>query len=172
MKDAKGHGSNARGTLQRLGIPLGNDYHTLHSSKAQELADEAKKAGYRKPANANGSTGRYFHDYLQRKAGREPISNADAAHSLSSGSKSASAPVHDAMIPPLHGYAPRFQAASDAAGYYARASSGGGRKIGEYGPHPDRETAASHAWGKHPTAKQVSTSRGPHGFDIQWHRKA
>lgn len=56
-------------------------------------------------------------------------------------------------------------------GFYARASAKGGRKIGEYGPHPDRATAANAAWADKPNARQVSTSRGPHGMDIQWHDK-
>jgi hypothetical protein len=55
--------------------------------------------------------------------------------------------------------------------YFVRASSRSGRKIAEWGPHPDRETAASEAWQKHPNAKQVSTARGPHGMDIRWHNK-
>lgn len=97
-KDAKGHGSSARGTLSRLGIAPGEDYHKLGSAKVQGLVDAAKKAGYRKPANANGSTGRYFHDSLQRQAAREtPASNSDAAAQLASGPKSAPAPVHEAM---------------------------------------------------------------------------
>lgn len=60
---------------------------------------------------------------------------------------------------------------ADADEYYARASKKGGSALGNYGPHPDRETAAREAWQKHPTARQVSTSRGPHGMDIRWHDK-
>lgn len=55
--------------LDRLRIPVGADFHT--TSKGEELAEEARKVGYRKPKNANGSTGRYFHQYLQRLCGRE-----------------------------------------------------------------------------------------------------
>lgn len=56
-------------------------------------------------------------------------------------------------------------------GYFARASASGGRKLGEYGPHPDRETAAAQAWQNHPNAKQVSTARGQFGMDVRWHDK-
>lgn len=40
------------------------DFHTLSSSVVDELLKEADKIGYRKPKNANGSRGRYFHAYL------------------------------------------------------------------------------------------------------------
>jgi len=52
--------------LNRIGIPRGEDFHTLSSSKVDALVDEAKRRGYKKPKNANGSRGRYFHAYLQR----------------------------------------------------------------------------------------------------------
>ncbi len=55
--------------LDRLRIPVGADFHT--TSKGVELADEARKVGYRKPRGANGSTGRYFHSYLQKLCRRE-----------------------------------------------------------------------------------------------------
>lgn len=58
---------NACEILQRAGVPRGEDFHTLSSSKVDALLAEAKRAGYRKPKNANGSRGRYFHAYLQRK---------------------------------------------------------------------------------------------------------
>lgn len=96
-KDTKGHGSNPRGTLNRLGIPVGGDYHTLHSSKVDELVAEAKKAGYRKPANANGSTGRYFHDHLQRGAGKQTDADAGSQLRAGSGAKSDQVGTHSAM---------------------------------------------------------------------------
>jgi hypothetical protein len=129
MKDAKGHGSNPRGTLQRLGIPLGADYHTLSSSKAQELADEAKRQGYRKPDSANGSTGRYFHDRLQRQAAKQSPSGDDAAGALAGGgAKSAPVPTHDSM-----GYSP------DAVNKAIASSNRAGRRIG------GKEARAIHA---------------------------
>ncbi len=57
--------------LDRLRIPVGADPHVHSSSKMDEVVAEARKVGYRKPKNANGSTGRYFHEYLQRLCRRE-----------------------------------------------------------------------------------------------------
>ena len=62
----------ARAILHRLGVARGADYYTLRSTEAAGLADEAIRRHYRKPANASGSTGRYFHDYLQRLAAKAP----------------------------------------------------------------------------------------------------
>ncbi len=45
------------------------DFHALSSTIVDRLLDEAKRAGYRKPKNANGSRGRYFHAYLSRLCG-------------------------------------------------------------------------------------------------------
>jgi hypothetical protein len=58
--------SEARLILARCKIPLGADYHVLSYGTKDDLVIEARTYGYRKPKNANGSTGRYFHDYLQR----------------------------------------------------------------------------------------------------------
>lgn len=52
--------------LSRIGIPRGEDFHTLSSTKVSALVDEAARVGYRKPRSASGSRGRYFHNYLQR----------------------------------------------------------------------------------------------------------
>ena len=52
--------------LNRIGIRRGEDFHTLSSSKVDELVTAAVAAKYHKPKNANGSRGRYFHAYLQR----------------------------------------------------------------------------------------------------------
>ncbi len=102
-KDAKGHGSDARGTLSKIGIPVGADYHTLNSSKVQGLVDAAKSAGYRKPDSANGSTGRYFHDKLQREVARSGPNNTAAASELASGAKSSTIATHDSMRVPDDG---------------------------------------------------------------------
>ena len=56
--------------LSSLGIPRGADYYTLSSSVTDDLVTEAKRLKYRKPQSASGSTGRYFHEYLQRIAKR------------------------------------------------------------------------------------------------------
>jgi hypothetical protein len=54
--------------LNRCNVPVGADFHTLSSSQVEALLVQADRLRYRKPANANGSRGRYFHAYLQRKA--------------------------------------------------------------------------------------------------------
>jgi hypothetical protein len=56
--------------LARCGVPVGANFHTLTSLQVAALIDEADAAKYRKPANANGSRGRYFHERLQRQASR------------------------------------------------------------------------------------------------------
>lgn len=47
-------------------IPLHQDFHALGSDTVTRIVDAAKAYGYRKPKNANGSTGRYFYAYLCR----------------------------------------------------------------------------------------------------------
>ncbi len=47
------------------------DFHTLSSEQVEMLLASADTLKYRKPRNANGSRGRYFHAYLQRLAARE-----------------------------------------------------------------------------------------------------
>ena len=63
--------TQAHETLQRAGVPVGADFHTLSSSQVEALLAEADRVKYRKPRNANGSRGRYFHDLLQRRAARK-----------------------------------------------------------------------------------------------------
>lgn len=62
--------STAHDILQRAGVELGADFDTLRSSQVDDLLAEADRFKYRKPTNANGSRGRYFHDYVQRRAAR------------------------------------------------------------------------------------------------------
>ncbi len=55
---------------KKVGVNFNKDYHA--QSKGNELHDLARLAGYRKPKNANGSTGRYFFyhlDKLRKKRG-------------------------------------------------------------------------------------------------------
>lgn len=59
----------AREVLVECDVELGADYHRLNSDRVLALVDAAKAHGYKKPKDANGSTGRYFHAYLQRRAG-------------------------------------------------------------------------------------------------------
>ena len=59
---------DAKSTLARLGIPLGEDFHALTRAQVDALVDEAKRRRYRRSDRANGSRARYFHDMLQRRA--------------------------------------------------------------------------------------------------------
>jgi hypothetical protein len=59
--------------LHRCKVPLGADFHTLSSSQVEALLVEADRLKYRKPKNANGSRGRYFHAALQRRAQKEEV---------------------------------------------------------------------------------------------------
>ena len=44
----------------------GEDFHRLSSAQVDGLLDVADRFKYRKPKNANGSRGRYFHAHLER----------------------------------------------------------------------------------------------------------
>lgn len=52
---------------KKAGAKFGGDSQEQRSSTMNEIAALAKLAGYKKPANANGSTGRYFFDHLKKK---------------------------------------------------------------------------------------------------------
>ena len=60
----------AREALAECGIPLGADSDLMSLRQAGDLLQYAAAWKYRRPRNANGSTARYFHDYLQRLAAR------------------------------------------------------------------------------------------------------
>jgi hypothetical protein len=62
---------DARTHLKHLGIDPGENFHSLNSEKVGNLVALSKKLGYRRPRHANGSTGRYFHAHLIRKASKE-----------------------------------------------------------------------------------------------------
>lgn len=49
---------------EAMGVDFDKDFH--EQSKGNELSDLAKKYGYKKPASASGSTGRYFFYHLQK----------------------------------------------------------------------------------------------------------
>lgn len=66
------HKSDAADILQRAGVARGANFHTLRASQVDALLVEADRVKYRKPKNANGSRGRYFHDMLQRRARKSP----------------------------------------------------------------------------------------------------
>jgi hypothetical protein len=58
--------SAAKALAVKQGINFSKDYHQLRSSEVDTLLAICKLVGYRKPASASGSTGRYFYQYLQR----------------------------------------------------------------------------------------------------------
>lgn len=60
----------ARETLRRLRVNRYADFHELSSSDTEALANEARRAGYRKPKDAPGSTARMFFQRLTRRADR------------------------------------------------------------------------------------------------------
>lgn len=61
--------SEARNLAADYQIPLRRDFHRLESEIVECVLAAANSRGYRKPANANGSRGRYFYAYLNRAAG-------------------------------------------------------------------------------------------------------
>lgn len=67
---------NARKILADCDVPIGADFFTLTPSTVCRLLEWADSCHYRKPRNANGSRGRYFHAKLQREAQRVPRSDA------------------------------------------------------------------------------------------------
>ncbi len=46
---------------------LSQDFHALTSGEVDSLLTVADAVGYRKPSNATGSRGRYFHAYMARQ---------------------------------------------------------------------------------------------------------
>jgi hypothetical protein len=67
--------------FQSAGIKLEDNFHALSSSQVCVIVDCAKRDGYRKPKNANGSTARYYFAALRRKAW-ETIMELQKAKSL------------------------------------------------------------------------------------------
>lgn len=61
---------NARKILHDCEVAIGANFHTLDTSQVTRLLEWADTCHYRKPRNANGSRGRYFHAKLQREASR------------------------------------------------------------------------------------------------------
>lgn len=61
---------DAREILSRLRLDVNTppDFHTLGSSQVDAVLAEADARRYRKPANANGSRGRMFYQYVTRAA--------------------------------------------------------------------------------------------------------
>jgi hypothetical protein len=61
----------AKRVLREAHADNGEDFHTLRSEQVEVIVRHAAIVKYRKPKNANGSTGRYFYALLQRVAKRE-----------------------------------------------------------------------------------------------------
>jgi hypothetical protein len=57
---------DAKKLLEAEGIPFGVDVHSIGVANLGRVAEVAKQAGYRKPKNAPGSTGRMYYQYLNR----------------------------------------------------------------------------------------------------------
>jgi len=51
---------------KKVGCDFSRDFHAQRMDCSSELVRLSKLAGYRKPANASGSTARYFFDHLDR----------------------------------------------------------------------------------------------------------
>lgn len=60
----------AQACLDACGIDPQTDYHALTSTQVDALLIKADAWRYRKPKNANGSRGRYFHAMLIRRLNR------------------------------------------------------------------------------------------------------
>jgi hypothetical protein len=56
------------------------DFFTLSSTQVAKLLDY--RGSYRKPAGANGSTGRYFYAHVCRAAQREPTVKCDCCEKM------------------------------------------------------------------------------------------
>lgn len=67
---------NARKILHDCEVAIGANFHTLDASQVLHLLEWADTCHYRKPRNANGSRGRYFHAKLQREASRVLVIDA------------------------------------------------------------------------------------------------
>lgn len=168
MKDAKGHGSNARP------IP-GHPYHAKTNDQLRYIVKDASEAAQAtrgqsmydpNSSKRQDTEGKYLDQVndastvlsYRARGGLSDHPDDVAARTLATGPKSAPAPTHDGM----GGHTP--------GDYFSRVSAKNGRALGVYGPHHDRETAAADALARHPKAKTVSTYRHS-GLDIRWHNR-
>ena len=62
---------HAMNVFNAEGIDIRANFYTLRASQVGVIVDLAKQSGYRRPKNANGSTGRYYFSALQRAYNRE-----------------------------------------------------------------------------------------------------
>jgi hypothetical protein len=75
-RHVEGERANALAVLKSCRIPLGTDFHTLSRTQVDALLSAADHDRYHKPANANGSRARYYHDMMQRRARRSTTATA------------------------------------------------------------------------------------------------
>ena len=67
MKKTKLSKTAAKELAKKAGWDFSKDYHAQDSpSKVEDLRAIARLVGYKKPANASGSTGRYFFHHLKK----------------------------------------------------------------------------------------------------------
>jgi hypothetical protein len=52
----------------RIGVPIDADFFTFSRSQVEALLIKADNRRYKRPRNANGSRGRTFWAYIQRRA--------------------------------------------------------------------------------------------------------
>lgn len=64
-------GTTARDILKSCNATMETDFFSMYSSDVRTLMESARRHGYRKPKNSNGSKGRQFFAYVQ-KAARQP----------------------------------------------------------------------------------------------------
>lgn len=57
---------DARERLREFGVPLDQNFFTLSWEHKEGILQAAKKHGYRKSKNANGSTARMFYEYANK----------------------------------------------------------------------------------------------------------
>ncbi len=57
---------DARERLREFGVPLDQNYFSLTFDQCDSCEQAAKKHGYRKSKNANGSRARMFYEYANR----------------------------------------------------------------------------------------------------------
>jgi hypothetical protein len=57
--------------LNECGISKGTDFYALRFENIAALVRAAKARGYKAPRNRNGSTGRYFYEYVNRAANKK-----------------------------------------------------------------------------------------------------
>jgi hypothetical protein len=158
MKDAKGHGSEARGGGVDQSKPL-KDAGIIRAKGISAMYGPGSPGYPTSPLSINGMNATMDRARAAALTSVNALSDKDAAATLAQGSpKSAPVAVHPAMQ------------SGDARQYSGTVKVG--RSYQTVGPHPSREAAAASAFALNPKAKTVSTGYGYKGsFDMQWHNR-